>query len=192
MIYIRKANERVDTWRGLKEALRAGKKPVEVEDEIDIVLKDGQEVTLVCELTYDGAARFSSKDLLADTHAMHENWAAKNGEQLSTMEDYLNKRVRLLLPDELQEVIDGNLVLLTEREVFGENKYGRVESDCEQLPRYKNKENRIKRLNGVPFPWWLSTPRSGGTTSFCGVYSDGSAYYYSASFSNGVSLGFWI
>ena len=46
------------------------------------------------------------------------------------------------------------------------NKYGK-EKVCEALPRYFKKENRIKTLSGIPFPYWLATPYASGSTSFC-------------------------
>lgn len=132
MIEIRKNNDMMTTWAELKDDIRAGSSLLNVGDEIDIVLKTGEKVTLVCERAGHRSATFFTKNLLEDTHCMNENWTAKNGEQLSTMDAYLGK-LFYLLPDDLQEV-------------------------CEALPRYFKKENRIKTLSGVPFPYWLSTP----------------------------------
>ena len=190
MIEIRKHNDMMTTWAELKDAIRAGSNPLNVGDEIDIVLKTGEKVTLVCERVGHKSATFFTKNLLEDTHCMNENWKAKNGEQLSTMEAYLDK-LFLLLPDDLQESVAGPLRLLREKEVFGENKYGKEET-CEPLLRYFKEENRVKTLNGVPFPYWLATPSASGSTSFCSVSSNGSSYYSSASASRGVCFGFDI
>ena len=121
---------------------------------------------------------------------MNENWKAKNGEQLSTMEAYLGKLFNLL-PDDLQEVVTEPLRLLREKEVFGKNKYGNEEV-CEVLSRYSEKENRVKTLNGVSFPYWLASPYASNSTGFCAVSSDGSSDIDDASASNGVCFGFDI
>ena len=98
------------------------------------MLKTGENVTLVCERAGHRSATFFIKNLLEDTHCMSVNWAAENGEQLSTMEAYLGK-LFLSLPDDLQKVVAEPLRLLREKEVFGKNKYGNEEV-CEVLPRY--------------------------------------------------------
>ncbi len=190
MIEIKKNCTLETTWAKLKDDIEAASNPLNVGDEIDIVLKTGEKVTLVCERAGHRSATFFTKNLLEDTHCMNENWKAKNGEQLSTMEAYLGKLFRLL-PDDLQEVVTGPLRLLREKEVFGENNYGNEEV-CEMLPRYSKKENRIKTLNGVPFPYWLASPCASYSTYFCSVTDDGSSHYYAASISGGVCFGFDI
>ena len=80
------------------------------------------------------------------------------------MDAYLGK-LFYLLPDDLQEVVTEPLRLLREKEVFGKNVYGNEEV-CEALYRYFKKENRIKTLSGIPFPYWLATPYASGSTSF--------------------------
>ena len=121
---------------------------------------------------------------------MNANWAAENEEQLSTMEAYLGKLFRLL-PDELQGIITEPLRLLREKEVFGENEYGKEET-CEPLLRYFKKENRVKTLTGVPFPYWLASPHASIATSFCYVERDGSSDYGYADGNYGVCFGFDI
>lgn len=190
MIEIRHDSALRTTWTELKTNIKNDTSPLNIGDEIDIVLKTGEKVTLVCERAGHRSATFFTKNLLEDTHCMNENWKAKNGEQLSTMEAYLGKLFRLL-PDDLQEVVTEPLRLLREKEVFGKNNYGNEEV-CEALPRYFKKENRIKTLSGVQFPYWLSTPYASGSTSFCSVRSYGSSDYDYASSSFGVCFGFDI
>ena len=190
MIKIRKCADTITTWAELRDVVHAGSSLLNVGDEIDIVLKTGEKVTLVCERAEHRSATFFAKNLLEDTHCMNENWIAKNGEQLSTMEAYLGKLFRLL-PDDLQEVIAEPLRLLREKEVFGENEYGKEEM-CEPLPRYFKEENRVKTLNGVQFPYWLATPHASYSNVFCSVYRDGSDNNTGASRSYGVCFGFDI
>ena len=190
MIEIKKNCTLETTWEELKEDIEAASNPLNVGDEIDIVLKTGEKVTLVCERAGHRSATFFTKNLLEDAHCMSVNWAAKNGEKLSMMEAYLSKLFRLL-PDDLQGVITEPLRLLREKEVFGENEYGKEET-CEPLPRYFKEENRIKTLSGIPFPYWLATPYASGSTSFCNVNGGGSNGTGYASNSYGVCFGFDI
>lgn len=190
MIEIKKNCTLETTWKELKEDIEAASNPLNVGDEIDIVLKTGEKVTLVCERAGHRSATFFTKNLLEDAHCMNVNWATENGEQLSTMEAYLSKLFRLL-PDDLQGVITEPLRLLREKEVSGENKHGKGEV-CEALPRYSKEENRIKTLSGVPFPYWLATPHASVSTNFCRVRDDGNCGHYAASVSFGVCFGFDI
>lgn len=190
MIKIKKNCTLETTWKELKDDIESASNPLNVGDEIDIVLKTGEKVTLVCERVGHRSATFFTKNLLEDTHCMNENWKAKNGEQLSTMEAYLGK-LSLLLPDDLQEVVTEPLRLLREKEVFRKNIYGNEEV-CEELLRYSEKENRVKTLNNIPFPYWLASPYASNSDHFCGVNSDGSSNYDYASYSTGVCFGFDI
>nr|DAG34104.1 MAG TPA: hypothetical protein [Caudoviricetes sp.] len=191
MIEIRKCADTITTWAELRDAVHAGSSPLNVGDEIDIVLKTGEKVTLVCELVKDGHATFFTKDLLEDTHVMDDGWITGWKKRLGTMDGYLEKLFRLL-PDDLQAAICGEkLRLLREREVFGENRYGKPEN-CEQLPRYQEPENRVKRLSGAPFPYWLASPDASDSAAFCSVTSGGSSYYYYASYGGGVCFGLCV
>lgn len=189
MIKIGKCADTITTWAELRDAVHAGSSPLNVGDEIDIELKTGERVTLVCELVKDGRATFFTRDLLEDTHSMDEWWITRCKTHLSTMGGYLKKLFRLL-PDDLQEVASP-LRLLREREVFGRNSYGGPEG-CEQLPRYQEPKNRVKRLGGVPFPYWLASMNASDFTGFCAVSSGGSSYVNYASDSVGVCFGFDI
>lgn len=191
MIKIRKCADTITTWAELRDAVHAGSSPLNIGDEIDIELKTGERVTLVCEQVKNGHVTFFTKELLEDTHAMDEGWITDWKKRLGTMDGYLEKLFRLL-PDDLQAVICGEkLRLLREREVFGENRYGKPEN-CEQLPRYQEPENRVKRLSGVPFPYWLASPSASYSTRFCVVNSGGSSGHNTASYSNGVCFGFEV
>lgn len=178
-------------WMELKNALAQGETPVKIGDEATIELKTGERVTLVCELVKEGHATFFTKDLLEDTHAMDEGWITGYKKHLGTMDGYLERLFRLL-PEDLQAVIcDGKLRLLREREVFEENRYGEPE-DCERLPRYQDAENCVKRLSGVPFPYWLATQSKRSSINFCAVDSGGSGGTSSAGGGYGVCFGFDI
>lgn len=191
MIKIRKCADTIQTWADLRDAIRAGSSPLNIGDEIDIELKTGERVTLVCEQVKNGHVTFFTKELLEDTHAMDEGWITEYKKHLSTMDRYLEKLFHIL-PDDLQAVICGEkLRLLREREVFGENRYGKPEN-CEQLPRYQEPENRVKRLSGVPFSYWLASPGATYAAYFCAVSGDGSSDSNHASYGYGVCFGFEV
>lgn len=73
MIEIRKNNDMMTTWAELKDDIRAGSSLLNVGDEIDIELKTGEKVTLVCERVGHRSATFFTKNLLEDAHCMSVN-----------------------------------------------------------------------------------------------------------------------
>ena len=83
--------------------------------------------------------------------------------------------------------IGGNyLIIPTEKQIFGECKYS-GEDGTEQFEYYKKNNNRIKKFEGSPHWWWLSSPDSGYSYAFCLVRSDGSASFDDADFARGVA-----
>lgn len=81
--------------------------------------------------------------------------------------------------------------LFSEKEVFGSTTYANnsAESQNTQLDYYKTTSNRVKRLgvNGSAYRWWERSPRSGISTYFCLVYSDGTANNARAGSSHGLA-----
>lgn len=79
--------------------------------------------------------------------------------------------------------------LPSEKEVFGSVTYANstAESSNSQFEWYKTSSNRVKKVNGSAADWWERSPYSGYSSNFCYVVSDGSAYYYSASGTLGIS-----
>ena len=60
---------------------------------------------------------------------------------------------------------------------------------------YKRRGNRIKSLGDegeAAGAWWERSPLASDSTSFCYVYSDGSASHSYASNSYGVAFGFCV
>ena len=70
MIEIRKSGALRTTWEELKASIKNNTSSLNIGDEIDIVLKTGERVTLVCEQVKNGHMAFFTKELLEDTHAM--------------------------------------------------------------------------------------------------------------------------
>ena len=79
--------------------------------------------------------------------------------------------------------------LPSEKEVFGSVQYANssAESQNSQLTYYKTSSNRVKRVNGSAYWWWERSPCSGSSSFFCAVNTSGSADYYIASYTNGLS-----
>ena len=75
--------------------------------------------------------------------------------------------------------------LPAEKEVFGSVSLANstAEASLTQFEYYKTSSNRIKKTGdgGSADDWWERSPGSGYSGGFCGVYSDGSAYYRGAS-----------
>lgn len=83
------------------------------------------------------------------------------------------------------------LFLASEYEIFGKRTYSNVIEESAQFGLYAlNNTNtfRIKRpIGGAAAIWWLRSPIAGSTNYFCLVYTNGSASYYHANSSYGVS-----
>lgn len=158
-----------------------------VGDLMEFSLKTGETVQAM-KMTDDGIWCFV--DCLKEEHDM------------KTMEAFLNG-VLDLFPDIIRENMkpfeDGRFLRLpTEKEIFGENKYGKAEPDTiHQWEPMKLRRNRIAfvGLNGDPDWWWTETPYKGlrdvaSATDFCGVTYDGNCYYINASSTLGVRPAF--
>lgn len=67
--------------------------------------------------------------------------------------------------------------LFSEKEIFGSTTYSNVSAEANntQLNYYKTTSNRVKMASGSATVWWERSPRSGISSHFCSVYSDGSA-----------------
>lgn len=85
---------------------------------------------------------------------------------------------------------NGDLLRIpTEREVFGENRYGEEEPDTvEQFEPMKKRRNRmaLDGSNGGTQAYWLQNKRVRSATNFCRVSNNGFADSYYASYSIGV------
>ena len=72
-----------------------------------------------------------------------------------------------------------------------------VDADAEQVSfaLFTDNNSRIKKTyngEGSAVPWWLRSPYSQSSSSFCGVSNNGGSGNPGASYSNGVAFGFCI
>lgn len=81
-----------------------------------------------------------------------------------------------------------DFALRAEVEIFGSATYS-VSGEGSQAEYYKISANRVKKLgdSGSAYYWWERSPRSGYSTRFCYVNSDGSVYDDRASISRGLA-----
>ena len=210
-MFIKTAATYETSWDALKAAAADGsiREMLHSGDKIPVTLKTGEEITL--DVTYDenGNLFFVLHDCMDDEHAMNKQRTNEGGWAACEMRKYLNKTVFALLPDELQtvikpttitQVIDGETVtcedklfLLSKTQVFGKGTWSGNEPDDTRLDIFNRERDRVKECgsNGTWF-WWLRSPLSSSSSSFCLVHHVGISNSTGANYSYGVAFGFSI
>lgn len=89
------------------------------------------------------------------------------------------------------ETVSDSCFLLAEIEIFGSTTYS-VSGEGSQYAYYKAGNSKVKNRSGSAYDWWERSPRSGSSSSFCCVNSNGNADYYYAYDSYGVAFGFCV
>ena len=192
-----------------------------VESEKDILLSTGEVLTAHIwgenhdDLTAGGKARFTVglKHLMAATRRVNATNTNVGGFTGSELYRWLNGDLLNLLPPDLQAIIKpvdkktsaGNqsatintnsmkIFLPSEVEVFGATTYSAAGEGLQYLI-FADNTSRIKKLeNGVGAAdfWWERSPNANGTTAFCTVGNNGSAFGDTASISRGICFAFCI
>ena len=159
-------------------------------------LTDGEPVEAMV-LEDDGdAATLIFVDCLKDEYPLNKDGDYSGGYESSDLRKKLNDEILERFPQEIRSHMvsfdNGDMLRIpTEREIFGENKYGEVEPDTvHQFEAMKKRRNRIafQGLNGDWEWYWLQNRLRGvrSAADACNVLSNGLALYYSASNSYGV------
>ena len=177
----------------------------ELGDIIKFKLADGQKVKAMAVRQDENGTLFVTVDCLKDCYPMFKNPGAMGSMEIcyfnSDLRHYLNKEVLKLFPEEIRSRMNampvGNneydlLRIPTEREIFGENLYGKAE--CDAVKRFKGMKKRRNRIafdcseeGKEKWKWyWLQNRVEDTAANFAFVTGDGSASYYNASYSNGV------
>ena len=177
----------------------------ELGDIIKFKLADGQKVKAMAVRQDENGTLFVTVDCLKDCYPMFKNSGAMGSMEIcyfnSDLRHYLNKEVLKLFPEEIRSRMNimpvGNneydlLRIPTEKEIFGENPYGKAE--CDAVKRFKGMKKRRNRIafratedNNEDWEWyWLQNRVEDTAASFAVVNYNGLAYYYYASFSLGV------
>lgn len=193
----------------LKKAISSGNglEVIRPRDKFTIELKNAERVNAVCAgYVNEKRARFVLEDCLAEKWRMNDTPTNKGGYLKSEGRRHVLKDILPLFPDELAEVfeprpmsetIDGELHeyadtlwIPSATDVFGAGDWWNEEPDSFQLEIFKRERDRVKEVDGETWFWWLRSPYASISSDFVRVSSDGTVYYNTASFSNGVAPGF--
>lgn len=179
------------------EVLAGGK--YEVGDIVSYTMEDGEEVeALAVKEEFDKHGNlcmvFMLLDCLKEECRMNRDDTNDGGYEESYLREQLRTEYLERFPASLRLNMvpfeNGDLLRIpTEREVFGENRYGEEEPDTvEQFEAMKKRRNRmaLDGSNGETQAYWLQNKRVRSATSFCLVGSGGFANAGYASFSFGV------
>ena len=178
----------------------------ELGDTIKFKLADGQKVKAMAVRQDENGTLFVTVDCLKDCYPMFKNPGAMGSMEIcyfnSDLRHYLNKEVLKLFPEEIRSRMNvmpvGNngydlLRIPTEREIFGENPYGKEES--KEIKRFNGMKKRRNRIafsatedNKEGWEWyWLQNKVKDETAAhFASVNRDGNAHATYAGNSNGV------
>lgn len=172
----------------------------EVGDVFPMTLTDGEQVEAMAMKQESDGMIFVLIDCLLDESFMNSENTNRGGYDVSDLRVKLNGEILERFPAEIREQMvafqNGDLLRLpTEKEIFGENRYGEYESeDVTQFEPMKLRRNRIafQGMNGAWEWWWLANKVRGSAAYFAYVHSDGSAFYFGASNASGVRPAFKI
>lgn len=179
------------------EVLAGGR--YEVGDIVSYTMEDGEEVEAIAvkeEFDKHGnlCMVFILLDCLKEECRMNRDDTNDGGYEESYLREQLRTEYLERFPASLRLNMvpfeNGDLLRIpTEREVFGENRYGEEEPDTvEQFEAMKKRRNRmaLDGSNGGTQAYWLQNKRVGSAASFCIVSTTGRAGSDGASYSLGV------
>ena len=179
------------------EVLAGGK--YEVGDIVSYTMEDGEEVeALAVKEEFDKHGNlcmvFLLLDCLKEECRMNRDDTNDGGYEESYLREQLKTEYLERFPASLRLNMvpfeNGDLLRIpTEREIFGENRYGEEEPDTvEQFEAMKKRRNRmaLDGSNGETQVYWLQNKRVWSATYFCLVSNDGGANANGASYSLGV------
>lgn len=173
-----------------------------VGDIIGFEMTDGEKVEAMAVKQEDDGTIFCLVDCLRKEYQMNKTLTNRGGYAASALRAKLNGEILARFPTEIAEKMvpfaNGDLLRLpTEKEIFGENKYG--EEEPEEVVQWKPMKLRRNRIafqgsNGDWEWYWLQNRLRGvaSATTFCDVYANGSCACTSASTSYGVRPAFKI
>lgn len=179
------------------EVLAGGK--YEVGDIVSYTMEDGEEVeALAVKEEFDKHGNlcmvFMLLDCLKEECRMNRDDTNDGGYEESYLREQLRTEYLERFPASLRLNMvpfeNGDLLRIpTEREIFGENRYGEEEPDTvEQFEAMKKRRNRmaLDGSNGETQAYWLQNKRVRSATFFCFVDGGGAAAGTNASYSFGV------
>ena len=167
----------------------------QVGDIIKVKLTDGVKMQAMAMQQEEDGMIFCMVDCLPGEYPMNSTRTNEGGYEESILRKKLNSEILTPFPVELKAVMtpfeNGDFLRIpTEREIFGENRYGEYES-----PNVKQWKPMKKRKNRMAFDgskeenlqwYWLMNKLRESATGFSGVSCNGRADGNSASSSFGV------
>lgn len=164
-----------------------------VGDIISFKLNDGEKMKMLAVKDEPDGMIFCSVDCLAEESCMNENGSNAGGWDESDLRAKLNGEILDRFPKKIKKLLipfaNGDLLRIpTEKEIFGENKYGESEADAEQWKPMKQRRNRIafQGLNGAWEWYFLKNRVPNSAALFAYVASYGAADCTDASNVGGV------
>lgn len=172
----------------------------ELGDEIRFKLKTGEKVRAKAVQETPEGMLFITKDCVGKEKRMYEDVVDDSLDYMgSDLRKYLNTDLINLFPDKIRERMlpmemsygeRDYLRIPTEKEILGENKFGKAETNSKQFYGMKHRKNRMafEHTNGEDvFEWyWLQNAVEVSGANFAFVYGGGIAICYGASSSGGV------
>lgn len=179
-----------------------------VGDVIDFTLTTGEKVSAMAMRQEEDGMLFVFIDCLKKEYPMFKNPSKMGSMQInyfnSDLRHALNNEILDTFPEEIKSHMKvmrigdtdafDKLRLLTEKEVFGENRYGEVDNGT-RLPLMEEIRNRIAfqgRGTDTWEWWWLQNKAEGSAALFARVSTNGFATSYLASYGFGVRPAFKI
>jgi hypothetical protein len=195
-----------DDWRRkimeVKRTIKTYVKSFELGDVITFKLKDGEKVQAKAVQKTDEGMLFLTVDCLKDEYQMFKYSVGSMEINYfnSDLRHHLNGEILDRFPDKIRSRMVGMRIgatdtfdilrIPTEKEIFGENPYGKEESDTvEQFKGMMNRRNRIafQESNTGTWEWyWLQNRAEDTAFHFAGVDGDGNMSNHSASHYRGV------
>ena len=182
--------EAIEKYRKYEENLETQKTESEAVIEFKEKLKSGllQVGDELVTTDIDGEATFVVAHLKDGKAYMVRKWLLDNSEERPLIDDefnvfnWLNNEYRESLPEDIREMIVGDVTLPSEKEVFGENKYGEKE-DGEQFEWFKTVTNRVTAYSQDDeyTRWWWTRTKHVSASAFAAVYVTGAANYIAPS-----------
>lgn len=179
----------------VKRMVKVNVNTVQVGDIIKVKLTDGVKMQAMAMQQEEDGMIFCMVDCPPGEYPMNSTRTNEGGYEESVLRKKLNGEILTLFPVELTDVMipfeNGDFLRIpTEREIFGENRYGEYESpNVKQWRLMKKRRNRMAcdgTKDGHLQWYWLMNKLRESATGFSGVSCNGRADGNSASSSFGV------
>lgn len=194
----------------VKRTIKTEVETFELGDVISFKLKDGEKVQAKAVMETPEGMLFITVDCLKDEYQMFKKPDAMGSMEINYFNSDLRHALNGEIIDRFPEEIRSRMVSMkigntdtydllripTEREIFGENPYGKEESNTlEQFKGMKNRRNRIAFQGSKTGTWewyWLQNRIENTASYFAFVLYHGGASYYYAGDSDGVRPAFLL